>query len=1123
MSEEIIDSFEKLRGFINNRKIKHHKANYQPVVIRALLENDGTLLKNETDDALVDNNDELDDEKTPQTPVYGVLERAKVIEPINDSNIVSLYFKNPTSDDKKELIPLCDEWIENSVDEREKLKRLTEEFKKNRRYFDPNRLEIHEMDEIREKIITHFTKEKISQMTIEEYVDGYIDETTKKSKNENFCSVVFNAKPFGSIVMPSGKSMFKVWIKKNTQRLDWNRGKYETPEQAFEESKRLILEILDAGEKFDLESISKNKLQRFFRSKILCIYFPEKFIQIHSRQGVEKIANMLKLFPKEEIPKTDFFELRQAILKYKKENPYLNELHIYDFSHVVWTLYNRSKKRKTSQKDSILDDLDQFEDEKVPKTQIQVLNKIHKNRGKNLASHKIQGSRKKYLTAPLSADPDVDLKHYMHNLVTGVYKPANSEFAQSIALNPKSRWKLEIIRENPTLKIRYDFEDAERYKEQISYMKKSMDIGLPVGIFFRLEKGKYKCLGLGNIISHEDNTIFYIESYGISDSESKNLKEKTLKEYDSATQDPDLSKTIDVDYEKLFTDVDFQKQYSPDKILESYQGEPRKIKIPRIIEYCDYGEWVIPDFQRFFDWESDMIKNFLNSIFYGYYVGSLLLWENRTEKEIGVIAIKGVVKKDYELRKDKIILDGQQRITSLYYAIKSPDYPLKGEKDKIFFYIDFGEFFTTNIPEEAIKIFSKELDEEDCYRKLLFPFNKLLSYKKWIRNLRNFLDENYSSLDLKNQILPLSEAIDQKLDYIKEKFEIPYVGLEDISLKDVVEIFKRINTTGEPLDVFDLLIAIISTHKIKLRKLWEDACNKYPKIKEYFQSPKRSTKGLYILQSMALSEYSKSNSCKPEDIQRIYKNTSKDKEDFVEKWTESLDFTNQAIELLENTSSAGFGVITRNWIPYEPVIPVLASLLRFIEDKKEISKKDAYKKISYWYWISVFSNAYSKSVDTKKTYDYNAMKKWIEKDVIPPEFIQFRNNFDTLLNLSNVKNKGGSIFRGILSLFALDGAKDWATDRVVLNQQIFKQNAVQVDHIFPKSKYKDDVYNESILNMTWLAKETNEWMKKAKDPQTYLNETIEKNFNNVKIGKNVRSNIFLNCFGLKSETQIFLI
>ena len=87
--------------------------------------------------------------------------------------------------------------------------------------------------------------------------------------------------------------------------------------------------------------------------------------------------------------------------------------------------------------------------------------------------------------------------------------------------------------------------------------------------------------------------------------------------------------------------------------------------------------------------------------------------------------------------------------------------------------------------------------------------------------------------------------IDDKLRYIYNGFEIPYVTLpDDRSLEQVTEIFEKINSSGIQLDVFDLLIARLSKYKIKLRNLWDESL-KYPKIKQY-EGRKGATKCLFI-------------------------------------------------------------------------------------------------------------------------------------------------------------------------------------------------------------------------------------------------------------------------------------
>lgn len=324
----------------------------------------------------------------------------------------------------------------------------------------------------------------------------------------------------------------------------------------------------------------------------------------------------------------------------------------------------------------------------VSEIHIKILEKFYKNRGKYLEADKIYGVKKSAdgRKSPLPADETVDKPHYLHNLITGVYWISGDEYALSIQLNPKSKWELEIDRDYPTLRINYDFGADQKYSPQIKKLENCYSNDIPIGIIFKTGKSKNKILGLGKISSIE-NTKFVIDSCRISEEESKKLKEETISEFDKSISDPVISRIDPVNYKQLLSEINLNDT----KLLQSVSKSPdtRRIRIDQILDYCDLGEWVVPKFQRYFDWRKEDVRDFLKSIFLNYYVGALLLWDVRREQELDVMAIYGVDSKT-DLRKNSIILDGQQRITSLYYAIKSPDFSLSGDnKKKSFFYIRF--------------------------------------------------------------------------------------------------------------------------------------------------------------------------------------------------------------------------------------------------------------------------------------------------------------------------------------------------------------------------------------------------------------------------------------------------
>ena len=99
------------------------------------------------------------------------------------------------------------------------------------------------------------------------------------------------------------------------------------------------------------------------------------------------------------------------------------------------------------------------------------------------------------------------------------------------------------------------------------------------------------------------------------------------------------------------------------------------------------------------------------------------------------------------------------------------------------------------------------------------------------------MDKEHPKLDYHKDVKQLEDILRTKLRFILKEFPCPHIALQNVELDDVVSIFERINTTGQKLNAFDLLIAKLSKYGIKLRELWEDACKK-PKIKQYLEKSK---------------------------------------------------------------------------------------------------------------------------------------------------------------------------------------------------------------------------------------------------------------------------------------------
>jgi uncharacterized protein with ParB-like and HNH nuclease domain len=116
---------------------------------------------------------------------------------------------------------------------------------------------------------------------------------------------------------------------------------------------------------------------------------------------------------------------------------------------------------------------------------------------------------------------------------------------------------------------------------------------------------------------------------------------------------------------------------------------PDKRKLVGLVEQAYEGKICLPDFQRDFIWPPDQIADLLRSILRGYFVGSLLLLRSDRDKPpFSPTLLRGAKSIYTEVKPELLLLDGQQRLTSLIYALVAPDLPLKGTKLRRWFFID---------------------------------------------------------------------------------------------------------------------------------------------------------------------------------------------------------------------------------------------------------------------------------------------------------------------------------------------------------------------------------------------------------------------------------------------------
>jgi len=529
-------------------------------------------------------------------------------------------------------------------------------------------------------------------------------------------------------------------------------------------------------------------------------------------------------------------------------------------------------------------------------------------------------------------------------------------------------------------------------------------------------------------------------------------------------------------------------------------GSPETIQ--DIVKFAAEGKWVLPEFQRNYVWDEEQIKELLESILRDYFIGNFLVWEVKQEKnklEFETKCINGANPQSDQI--SGIILDGQQRITSLYKAIKAPEVNLE-DKMNSYFYIDFNAWMKDVTNDSIVAITYRKYSDEETYESFYFPFYRIDNYRIWTNGLRKYL-RNKKEID-EEKIDDIIDFISAKLDHFWKNYNVPIIRLpENIGLESMSIIFERINTKGEELNVFDLLVARLFRYNVKLRKLWDET--KEIEIKRYYGIYKEKIPVLMV-QGMSLY-YNPTHSAKRNEILNIFESVYKNRPigSFESDWKDFAEYLKEAIKRIENPRN-GYGVRGEKNLPSTSTLPVLAALLKKI---KELGgNADLYSKLDMWYWSAILTNAYSGAADTVMAQDVKDVIEWFKNDEnIPRTVVQAQRKWESGKGLEYLKeliSSSNSTYKGILSLIGLKGAKDFRTG------QTFESSAVNnFDHIFPKSKFKEHQYVNSILNITWLTGGTNKNIKKAKLPSEFIEEFRAK-FNSEEEFKKVLDSHFIN-------------
>ena len=513
------------------------------------------------------------------------------------------------------------------------------------------------------------------------------------------------------------------------------------------------------------------------------------------------------------------------------------------------------------------------------------------------------------------------------------------------------------------------------------------------------------------------------------------------------------------------------------------------------------GSTQLPDFQRGWVWDDDRVRSLLASISLGYPIGAVMMLRsggrNVRFKQRPLEGAPPQIDRDAE----RLVLDGQQRLTSLFQALRLNQPVLtrdqRGRQIERWYYMDMRRALDPNAEREEtvislpadrqIKRFGRDVVGDYStpdleYEAMLFPLAKAFDSRMWRVGFERFWNYEEEKIELWNEF-------DEKIVTRFEQYQVPVIELSKDTPKEAVcQVFEKVNTGGVTLTVFELLTATFAADDFGLRPDWEERERAI-----HAQSILTGVSNTDFLQAVTLlatrarrnaaiqsgtdEDRAPGIGCRRSDMLRL------GLEEY-QRWADPLvKGFEQAARFLHSQY-----LYDEKFLPYgSQLIPLAAALTVLGRDWEP---HHARQKLARWYWCGVLGELYGGSIETRFARDLPEVLSWIQEDGAEPTTV-YDAEF-TPARLLTLRTRNSAAYKGVYALLLREGAKDWMTGEGASIQSYFDES-IDIHHIFPQKWCRDNEIEpsrcDSIVNKTPLSARTNRSIG-GDSPSEYLQRIV---------------------------------
>ena len=571
------------------------------------------------------------------------------------------------------------------------------------------------------------------------------------------------------------------------------------------------------------------------------------------------------------------------------------------------------------------------------------------------------------------------------------------------------------------------------------------------------------------------------------------------------------------------------------------------ILLRELLQDIHSGDIQLPDFQRGWVWDDERIKDLLVSISRAFPVGAVMTLSADGEIQFQRRLIEGVPDNDNS-NLGRYLLDGQQRLTSLYQALMYPgpvetrDRPGGNKVIKRRYYLDMQaalnqladpEDTIISVPEDRVekRNFGREvvrdLSSTDLeFQNHMMPTERILDNAAWgyeYAQYWNARSEEHSHGNAFEYFMKFQNAVLNSFT----SYQLPVINLEkDTSKEAVCTVFEKVNTGGVTLTVFELLTASLAADGFPLREDWDARRFRMHNNFGVLQGVD-STNFLQAItllatqqrQRRAVGQHRQGISCKRPDILSLT----------LDEYLAWADRVEQGFEAAAKFLHSQF-VFTQPNIPYNTQLVPLAAL--HVELGRELDSLNAQRRLERWYWCGVFGEIYGSSVESQYARDLPEVAEYI-RDGVEPQLIREANFAPS--RLVSLRTRQSAAYKGLYALQMKSGAADWLSGKSLTLANWHNQN-IDIHHIFPQKWCVQEAVPsvprslyDSIINKTPIDARTNKiiggnapsrYLPRLKKGNDRVSQVLETHWLDSEI---LEADQFARCFVERGEAMLRLI